>query len=276
MAPDHGFNPLTATEAQVHAHDFPPRPTNPAMLSVWQGYVATYLAGKARIASSCDENPSVLHTDVTAGANFWSGNVAHNATYTDIETEFVVPTCTKPAGAQLATWIGIGLGTSKTYPLVQGGAICIVGGINDAFVETFYPGEVGGNVVAGMTGIAGHEIYLHIQFNNTGSVYYHFVDMSNHGLNEYPPAQYTFSGMKPDGHAEWISENPNGEAQPLVNFSPYTTLFDDEASAGSWQPLGSLSHYWTEITDSAGNVEAYPGAIDSTGTLFGNFFVQSN
>src|SRR5947207_1015662 len=38
LIPTPGFDPLTASDAELHAHDFPSRPTAPDQLSVWEGY----------------------------------------------------------------------------------------------------------------------------------------------------------------------------------------------------------------------------------------------
>jgi hypothetical protein len=46
LIPKPGFDPLTASNAELQAQDFPPRPTNPAQLSVWDGYARKYLAGE--------------------------------------------------------------------------------------------------------------------------------------------------------------------------------------------------------------------------------------
>jgi hypothetical protein len=46
LIPTPGFDPLTAPDAELHAHDFPSRPTAPAQLSVWEGYAKKYLAGE--------------------------------------------------------------------------------------------------------------------------------------------------------------------------------------------------------------------------------------
>jgi hypothetical protein len=46
LIPKPGFDPLTASDAELQAQDFPSRPTKPDPLSVWEGYAKKYLAGE--------------------------------------------------------------------------------------------------------------------------------------------------------------------------------------------------------------------------------------
>ena len=66
------------------------------------------------------------------------------------------------------------------------------------------------------------------------------VDESTGG-NYYPTPQKN-PGMRPDGHAEFISEDPSGEAQPLADFGN-TTFYQAQAysSTTGWGYIGNLS-----------------------------------
>ncbi len=104
-----GFNPLTASDAQLRAVDFPPRPSRPALLAVWRKYAERYVAGHVDHGSSCrlqkvprqvpppgltnrrTLSPSLVPADGSAPSSNWAGNVDHNALYTDAEAEWVVP-----------------------------------------------------------------------------------------------------------------------------------------------------------------------------------------
>jgi hypothetical protein len=55
LIPKPGFDPLTASAAELQAQDFPPRPTNPDQLSIWQEYANKYLAGQ--IINCADPGP---------------------------------------------------------------------------------------------------------------------------------------------------------------------------------------------------------------------------
>ena len=46
LTPKPGFDPLTASDPELQAQDFPPRPTNLDQQSVWEGYAKKYLAGE--------------------------------------------------------------------------------------------------------------------------------------------------------------------------------------------------------------------------------------
>lgn len=46
LTPTPGFDPLTASDAELQAQDFPPRPADPDQFAVWQNYAKMYLAGQ--------------------------------------------------------------------------------------------------------------------------------------------------------------------------------------------------------------------------------------
>jgi len=122
LVPPAGFNPLTATSAQLNEYGFPPRPTDPSALQQWQAEFRNY-SGAANpppfLAGSniTTQTGPVLGSDpITAGtttSSNWSGYVilGSSGTFTHAETTFVEPDKTYPtvcATHAEVTWAGIG------------------------------------------------------------------------------------------------------------------------------------------------------------------------
>jgi hypothetical protein len=56
LVPVPGFDPATSSDAELSAHDFPPRPTDPDLLADWRDYAALYVAGD--VVSCQTPNPN--------------------------------------------------------------------------------------------------------------------------------------------------------------------------------------------------------------------------
>jgi hypothetical protein len=245
------------------------------MLKVWNHYVGMYLEGKARLAEPCSADETVPSTGVRDSANcacaVWAGYGVHNAAFTDVEAEWTVPNAGKGLGLS-SHWVGVGLGESKTYPLVQAGEESPAGGKAYAWVETWYPGDKQGETknLPGLTNIGGNVLSVHVTFTTAG-VGIHITDETTVVSSRQLPQ--TYSGMIPDGHSEVISEDPNQEAQPLADFGNVTfTQSQAYSPATGWKPIGQLSHYYYTMSDIYGNVMARPGPLDSTGYDFTNYW----
>jgi hypothetical protein len=113
--------------------------------------------------------------------------------------------------------------------------------------------------------IQGDLLFAHVRFT-AGLGSFHVVDET---LGIDYRLQEGFAGIRPDGHAEFIAERPansSGVHYCLANFG--TMRFDSaQAAAGSWQPIGKLSHYYLWMQN-GGDRLATPGPIDSTGYSF--------
>lgn len=269
------FNPLTATAAQLNAHSLPAAPARAdgRLYATWEHYISMWLAGKASIVEPCSGHeilPStgITHGLVRNGASNWSGWIVHHQTFTDVQATWVVPTAT---GFGLSShWVGVGLGQSKTYPLVQAGEDSPALQSPYGWVETWYPGTPNGEqFVPGLTGIGGHTLGVHVHFGTDGSVSLHLVDEST-GRNYYPSAQ-TYSGMKDDGHAEVITEDPDAQSEPLANFGEVIFTGCQAASTTSgWKVFDAFDDYTITMTDDSNNVMANPGPM--SGGVFINYF----
>lgn len=59
VVPTPGFNPLTATDAELRAQDFPPRPRpGESGMAAWQQYARWYLAGDVYRCGTAREIPN--------------------------------------------------------------------------------------------------------------------------------------------------------------------------------------------------------------------------
>jgi len=276
VKPTAHFNPAKATPAQLNAHGLPAAParSDSRLYATWERYISMWLAGKARIVEPCSSRETLPSTGIrhslpTNGPTTWAGYLVHHQTFTDVEATWVVPAAT---GTGLSShWVGIGLGQSKTYPLVQAGEESDANGSAYGWVETVYAGEANAPEipVPGLSGITGHTLGVHVHFGTDGSTSIHLVDETT-GRNYYPNAP-TYSGMKDDGHAEIISEDPNNQAQPMANFGEVIFTGCEAASAATgWKEFDALDDYTITMTDYLNNVMANPGPMSSG--LFINYW----
>jgi hypothetical protein len=281
MRPAAHFNPQTASVAQLNAHDFPPPPptADKAAYATWERYVSMYLSGRAWESEPCTPDEALQPSPGTpdSAANFWSGYVAHNASYTDVESSWVVPVANGKGTS--SNWVGIGLGDAQGYPLVQAGEYTPANGDSYAFMEiaTALSGIIPSPIykVPGLTNIGGHLLFVHVTFDYNGARSIHFVDEATGGNYHPTPPPLPLGGGKPDGHAEVVTEDPGMEAQPLADFRQVSFMFSQAASLQhGWQYFGETSEYSLEMTDKAGHVMARPDAVDLSGD-FSNFWERA-
>jgi hypothetical protein len=300
-----GFDAPSATDAQLRAVDFPPRPSSPDALAMWKNYAASYKAGQVDQGSSCDLEKVPRHTrppvpaeDATVSPNLvpadgsapllnWAGNVDHNAAYTHAMAEWWVPGAINGFGSYSSAWVGVGLGGSwenpnYNYPLVQGGSESDSGcGLfhnipcaSFAWIEV-WPWEPYLRRINQLNDIAGHLLFMHVSFThnnaiNWGYMHWHVVDLSRNIDLYFSEDRY---GTRPDGHTEFIAERPtvNGALPNLANFGAVT--FENAQSyapALGWRGVGNLPHYWHWMVSSQDTTRtlARPGPISRDGYSF--------
>jgi len=122
IVPPAGWKPLTATDQELKAYDFPPRPTDPADLAHWTDLMSTWKrAGRPGMCSTNLSNalphqvtPSSV--TVTAPTDNWAGGMNVNGsqtqnTFTQTDLKWVQPAFIHPpcsASAEMAIWSGLG------------------------------------------------------------------------------------------------------------------------------------------------------------------------
>jgi hypothetical protein len=286
VRPAPGFDPRTASVTDLYAHDFPPRSTDPTAAVAWDHYVALYLAGQVKDVELCSPAEVLPDTGVystpvgfVSGSlsdqaydqydGVWCGYVQHDSPFTDVDGTLVVNPALAP-GASIH-WLGVGLGNSPTYPLVQAGVVANPGDTY-LFVETFYKNAPhGAEKVTGMPNPAYDAIYVHVTFKNH-AVAMHIVDETRGYETHQVPSGYDYSSRYPDGHTEAITErfaNPD-----LANFGQ-ATFASVRSFASSWQTLSSSNSYDIAMVGTSGGEDAYPTTPPTNGTFY-TIFVQSN
>jgi hypothetical protein len=206
--------------------------------------------------------------------------MAHQDTFSDVEAEWEVPTVTGVTGTDdySADWVGIGLGNSAAYPLIQAGTEedYLNGTTNyNAWWCVASPADYNCHNLDedGYYIAPGDDVGAHVTFNATKPVF-HVWD-SSAGWN----FQYTYqSGSQygNDGHAEWIMERPVPAGKtdlPYLADASVTFTAAEAADTGGWHYLGSLNDVDLYMIDCSHIQQlAYPGAIASDGQSFSDYY----
>ena len=274
--PARGFNPLTATTAELNANNYPLRPpkSNPRGLAQWKKFVVK----PAVLANSC---PSIRKSNHAGGALRlpatsirpdgvtstatsvnWAGYVAHGATYTEAEAQWVVPAVSGVAGTNdySSSWVGVGLGQSSYYELMQAGTEADYygqyGTPNYYLWYEVYPDQNDSGYLSVTYPL--DTVGVHISYESSGPEFHVWDDTIG-----YNKTFQVGGSWGDDGHAEWIYERPaiNNEIPYLADAAP--GFFDAQAvTGGAWQSLAAASDIQMTMYNCPGTQElAYPGAI---------------
>ncbi len=279
VLPPLGFDPLTATSAQLAAYNFPPRPTSASELQLWTTMMEFYkssapanfksAAGQAQTAEGAGGGqqgpPAGSSPDSEAGpaeTSNWSGwmdNSRLNSSgdfdqlFTSVGAKYIQPAQeATPCGyADSVTWVGLGgwnENSSEDFSLVQAGSfpgggeapLCQAGVENCAWYEWLTNHE----------GTVPITIYNPDMAINNGDSVEATVDEISSTLVDFTVEDYTSGEMANiqvtvpfvDGSsAEYIQEAPTGPLGP---------------DYGGQEPLKGFSTFnWynAEAYDSAGN-----------------------
>jgi hypothetical protein len=288
------FNPLTATAAQLNANDYPIRPamTDAHEYAQWRKFAVSYRPARSSCASLRDaahitRRLAKRHGPMPTAASTltnWSGYVAHDDTYTDAEAEWDLPSVTGVAGTDdfSASWVGIGLGNSSSFPLFQAGSESDYLDLQTLTKQYYLWYEIfpehSNSTVVDTSVHPGDLVGAHVTVDNSSAgcdastcVFLHVWDATT-GFNN----DYVFGGdWSNDGHAEWIYERPcilngpNCEVQYLADAAPQFTEAQAVIAGTQFFPLGDLTDVTIDMTNCGGTqVIAKPGAISSSGYNF--------
>ena len=128
--PPAGWSPLTATDQQLKAYGFRPRPTDAGKLAAWRQMYAHYRGVVT---------PKFCTTDRRNGVSSgnWSGILATSSTYTEAEGEWMEPSFVAVCSTQssYSMWPGIGgfFGGSSGFKLIQAGTDTGTASVNDVY-----------------------------------------------------------------------------------------------------------------------------------------------
>lgn len=286
VTPAAGFDPLTATDAQLLANNLPARPADEAGFAIWKTFVLGQLkptAPTCNLQSTSTWNQpngagnggprSAAVAPMTTGSCSpnWAGNQVIGATYEDAYGTWKVPLGaggnTDGHATDSSSWVGIGNGDSSGEPLVQGGSRSALDrGQPYTLWWEVYPENSMQTVLSNVH--YGDTIYVHIHFvAGLGQI---TLDDETYGWSH--TYSYSKSGITPDGTAEWIFERPStgGYFPELANASTTFTQAKASGVGQSLQPLGKLPHqWWTMTTGGSPDVTmANPGGISADGLSF--------
>jgi Peptidase A4 family len=281
--PAKGFNPLTATTAQLEANNYPSPPpkTQTAAYGQWKKFVVSPRA----LTSTCPNTKPNNHRD--AGTTFktpvlpdgvtsdaattnWSGYMAHGTTYTQVEAQWHVPGVIGAASGTneySSAWVGVGLGQSSGTELMQAGTESdYVGGkqqnylwyelfpLTDQFPQiNVSPGDVVG---------------AHVAYSPSGPTF-HIWDTNKH-YNQ--TLKFGFAGAD-DGHAEWIYERTtiNNEL-PYLADAPATFSSAQAGTGSGWTTLSAANDVDVLMYTCPGTTEmAYPEPIQGSSSFTAHF-----
>ena len=245
--PPSGFNPLSATPAELQMYGFPPKPTDGGALQAWEKAVTSakhwvnpqlyFIYG----INHSEQQPPHDTPDIAGLPGEWAGIAVQsqynsNIGYYLTTTEFHVPNYQKGQGqGEMASyWTGIGGMNSDT--LIQAGV-----DVNMTYYSSSWYQAHGFNVPAGtnyaawwqyingssnptgylqnLTVSAGDDIYISVCCNQTSpySAYMWYADESN---GEYASFQENLPQGYDSSSADWEYERIAGteETIPHVSF----------------------------------------------------------
>jgi hypothetical protein len=253
--PAAGFSPLRATAAELNANNYPLRPalSNARAYAQWKRFVASPAAtrsscaglhpggrrGSSLPASAVRARPAG-QTQASDSQN-WTGNVVHNNTYSDVEADWTLPFASGVSGTNdySSSWVGIGLGDSSQFPLMQAGSESDwLNGTQHYYlwIEVF-PQQ--SEVIKDGAVSGGDSVGAHVTYTTAGPKF-HIWDLTRNFNGDYQ----TPGSWSNDGHAEWIYERPrqgNGKLPYLADAAATFTQAQATVS-GTQFPLGQLPH----------------------------------
>jgi hypothetical protein len=269
-----GFNPVTASSAQLLAHHFPLKPKGAQAAKAWVRAMehAKYVVTK----------PLEAHTDWTAGQPLqnWSGNIDNGSSdYTAVYMSWVVPKVSGNAGDSSVIWAGIGgqygggLDQAGTYQQVSAGGTYYY----QAFTESL-PQQT--TSVAQFPVHPGDTIYVAISSYNTS-----YTDLFIEDETSGYVADPQVSAVPNRFSAEYILERPEYHTAtgclwyPLANFGT-TSISQAAADAGSGlntveKFMGNWQHTYDYLVDDSGERQDKLGSITAGGSSNPFYFVAA-
>jgi hypothetical protein len=286
--PPDGFDPLTATDAQLAEYSFPARPTSGSKLDHWKQVMA-----KAKRAVPTPSICKKEQTESTATVN-WSGyrsdaqNQPDGATtpYYGVDglyQQAYYQSACSPS-AKESSWVGMDSWDNTT--LTQAGTMIEAGKSQpySAFYEVYSSNNRWSfGFYADVPVNPGDNMYVDVTYfsPNLGSgdltkyYYEYFVENTTQGMYSI----YTVTAPPIYGYFRWadaIDERPNAvgstQSVPLLNFhAVYWEFVDDVRSSGQsrsfWDSWAQAQAMWNGT-----HALANPSGLFSPGTLFADYW----
>jgi len=296
-----GFNPLTATDAELIANDLPIRPTASSDVATWRRFVT---GGVKSEPASCafvrgDAGGPVAALPGGAGnapvsaapaarelaASNWAGDLVTRHTYHDAYGYWHVPNVgahrpprgLRPRVGWSSEWVGIGLGSSDRLPLAQAGSEADVTASRSSYHLWWqvYP-NVRFQHYVGRTAVhPGDLIYAHVHLSRNNAVM-EIKDLRTGFGGTFRFIPRRGSSIAANGTAEWILERtervvPGPAVYPALAEATTTFTTAEAAAPGvSRRGVGSLPRAAIIMLTCARPHErlAVPGRIAADHTSF--------
>jgi hypothetical protein len=247
LAPPAGFNPVTASDAQLDAYGFPPRPDAskaPAAYAQWQTVVTRPVTRivPQLVATKAVNGPEKLARHGVSSANGaitgstsdnWSGYVISDnsdpfkANKTSIFATFTVPVAQQAFGkcstaaVHASEWVGIdGSGSSDVLQAgIKGSAICKSKKTSASYVawyEWFPEDEID---IRNFGIYPGDVVYVYLWNTSTTEGHYYIEDVTTNKASSLAFKAPKNTQLKGNS-AEWIVERPSidGKDATLTNY----------------------------------------------------------
>lgn len=286
VTPPKGFDPLSATPAQLSEFDFPPRPDAAVDLQQWTDAMSAY-------KSSDPPTQAVPFFPVGLGTRYvtcptycpWGGWVAgtwqeQSHHYTAVKSGFRVPTNVGTCGSSNITsfWIGLGGTATVNDSILQQGITCgdptIWGGgpSYHPFYEFANQGDAkpmcaNGTLVLNATNI----IYQNMSFQTSSNTAYFYMENQSTGksisCHDTPPPGWSFNGNTADWAGEAIMDN-------AVQFNPvdFYNVRAELYSNSTWVTIASQTHTATVDGQSSTIKCIYPSSLGTDGASFSDYW----
>lgn len=230
-----GFNPLTASAADLSKLGFPPRPTGPAALAVWRSAMSRVkhwevphpVPGTTPVDSPGSRPASAgsgVYTDAA-----WAGYQVLASAYGNKPIYFVqaewtvgrVPVnkkyspsnCYHVNTPEIAQWVGLGDKNGNTSnKIIQAGTLSCSASKSEYrfFTEDFYHNPVFQGPAVG----PGDDVYVFVQYEGHGKTKYFLENVTTGVAQHFVDA----SPLVDESTAEWILEHPGGNKPAMPDF----------------------------------------------------------
>ena len=247
--PPAGFDPLTASDADLAANGFPARPTDPNELAIWQAVARSSVAPPAPCVLAGVSAGSTGGFSVTSTAT-WAGIVDRTqepSQYTYAGGEFYQTgfnnACTN---GHSASWVG--LGGFNQPDLAQTGTLDNQNGQARDFHEVLYHGSDTGAISNGLLIRPGDQVFASVLKSSGANVINYSVLNITLGTSTGWMSTGDFDGNTTGSSADFVDEAPKvgGVNSPLRQWYNANILWTEvlyELNYGPSYAAGSTFHY---------------------------------
>jgi hypothetical protein len=285
-APPPGFNPLSATDAELRVLGFPPRPDaskSPEAYARWSKVVSASkfriapvvkqtqnYHGPARILGAPAVNATNLSTNWSGAADYYSSGAPFLGVSSFVYGEWVIPLAQQAFGTCTGGWEyssqWVGLDGLNSSDVMQAGseadAYCSGGTTSSDYYLWFewYPNT---ETAIGLTINPGDVVAVYVWYigNNVAGAYWlNYTTNQAAALSFSAPAGTTYTGSSID----WIVEAPtvSGSPSSLANYTavPWNNTFGYSSTTGliyepSFAPGTNGNAYTIEMVTDVGSTQ---------------------